>query len=121
LVGRAIRITAQLNDDGSDGATLVLTVHGDIESGAVAEVRRRLSRALEAGKRVLVVDLSEVEYIDTVAIAMLIDASDRAARARGRLVVVSPPDSRAAVLLSLTEADRLVAVEPTREAALGED
>jgi len=111
-------MTAQLVTDPSEGDTWVIAASGDIESSAVAELRRRLAAALVSGKRLLVVDLSGVDYIDTVAIAMLIDASERARRSRARVVVVSPPDSRAAALLSLTEADRLVAVKPSREAAL---
>ena len=106
-------------EDDPDGVTWVLTVTGELETGAVAEVRRRLAAATKDGRRVLIVDLSEVEYIDTTAIAMLIDSAGRAERARVRLTVVSPPESRAGVLFSLTEADRILPVEASLEAALG--
>ena len=105
-------------EDGPDATTRVMIPCGDLDTNAVADLRRLVGRALSAGRTRLIVDLAEVTFMDTDAIAALLDASSRARRAGGVLRVVSPPDSRTALIFHITHADAVLRLAGTREEAL---
>jgi anti-anti-sigma factor len=93
----------------------VLRISGDIILGTVPRFRAALEEAVDAVKRtegsehVLVVDLRETEFMDSVGLATLI-GSTRELRARGgeaRLVVQSGPVMRILEVTGISEEFRI--------------
>ena len=105
-------------EDGPDEATRSLTPRGELDAASAADVRRRIDDALAAGKRRVIVDLAEVTFMETAALAALLDANVRLARFGASLFVVIPEDSRVRLLFSITRLDKVLKVMQSREAAL---
>ena len=101
-----------------NGGTSVVSVSGEIDVSTAPLFEKRLSEAVEermAGG--IVVDLSEVTFMDSTALNALVHCFERQrARLEGFAVVAA--DSRVTTLLEVTRLDRLLRVFPTREAAL---
>lgn len=75
------------------GEVEVIEVHGEVDFASADEVREALCAT---GARTVVVELGEVDFIDSAGLRAL-DAANRELRATGRtLALVAPPASRAA-------------------------
>jgi anti-sigma B factor antagonist len=105
-------------EDGPDRATRSLVPPGDLDAAAAAEVRRRIEEALNAGKRRVIVDLSAVSYMETAALAVLLDGNARLKRFGASLSVVIPADSRVRIVFGITRLDKVLRVTETRAEAL---
>lgn len=96
-----------------------ITAAGELDLGAVPELRKRLGDALGRGVRRLLLDLDEVTFIDSISLAAIVAARRRMGDA-GRMAVVT----RHPYVLLILEAgglDSVIDVYPTRfeaEAAL---
>lgn len=99
-----------LSDDG-----FVLAVHGEVDLASSGELRERLRTAAEAGAVRILVDLGDVTFIDSIAMAGIVGAQRRL-----------PPDGRLAIVahhpyvLLVLEAvglQHIVHVFPTRDEA----
>lgn len=101
---------------GPNGA-VVFVVQGEADLHVAPELRDRLTRTIDEGARALVVDLSEVTFVDSMALGVLLGATKRM-RAKGghvRLVVARPEVRR---IFEITLLDRVLAIDATREEAL---
>jgi anti-sigma B factor antagonist len=96
----------------------VLIPCGELDFVAAQDIRHRVAAALGAGRSRLIVDLSQVTYMESTAIAALLDADASARRAGGCVTIVLPPDARTRLVFELTQADRLLKVLGTRDDAL---
>jgi anti-sigma B factor antagonist len=105
-------------EDGPDAATRSLTPCGDLDAAHAADVRRQIDDALAAGKRRVIVDLSQVTFMETAALTALLDANLRLTRFGASMFVVIPGDSRVRLLFSITRLDKVLKVMETREAVL---
>jgi anti-sigma B factor antagonist len=65
---------------------VVLTVHGELDIATAPDFRERLDAAVDAGAKRLVLDLTPVAFMDSVAIAAILHARTRLGD--GRLAVV---------------------------------
>jgi anti-sigma B factor antagonist len=76
----------------ANGDAIVLSVQGEVDLATAAELETALRRALETPTERLVVDLREVQFMDSTGLAMLVE-HDRLAREAGRrlIVVKGPP------------------------------
>jgi len=74
-----------------DGAA-VLSVAGDVDAANAHLLREAVIAAIESGAPVLVVDLAQVGYVDSVGLGTLVVSLKRAAEQRTalRLIVTSP-------------------------------
>ena len=106
------------SEDGPDAATRALVTTGELDAGAAGEIRGRIERALSAGKRRVIVDLTDVTYMETAALAALLDANARVKQFGASLFVVVPGDSRVRLLFSITRLDHVLRVMGTRAEAL---
>lgn len=70
-----------------NGAVFVLEVHGEIDVASSGELRKRLRDAVDDGATRLLVDLGDVTFLDSIAMAGIIGAQRRL-----------PPDSRLALV-----------------------
>jgi anti-sigma B factor antagonist len=108
----------RLDQERVDGTVLV-TLHGDADLHSAPELRERLERLDDEGVTALVVDLSEVAFIDSMALGLLLAAMKRARSRDGRLrLVVARPEIRR--IFEITLLDRVLAIDSTREEALAQ-
>jgi anti-sigma B factor antagonist len=83
------------------GGTLVFRLRGSLDLATAPTVRAALSEATEKGNHDLIVDLTQLEFLDSTGLGVLIGAHRRAAERGGsfRLIVSNGPISR---LLNIT-------------------
>jgi len=104
-------------DPGPD--TRVIAVRGEIHLSTAPELERALSAAQAEGKSYVVVDTTEVMFIDSTGLGALLRALRELGRRGGRLaLVVSNPTVLR--LFVITGTDATFEIFPTRDAALAE-
>ena len=83
------------------GATLAFTLRGSLDLATAPTVRAALSEATETSSHDLIIDLTQLEFLDSTGLGVLIGAHRRAAERGGsfRLIVSDGPISR---LLNIT-------------------
>jgi anti-anti-sigma factor len=89
----------------------IMPISGRIDASTVSQLRERLHSAVDGGVGVLVLDLSEVELVDAIGLAMLAGTQRRALRA-GRQVLLRGTPPRLQRLLVATGLDRILRAEP---------
>jgi anti-sigma B factor antagonist len=84
-----------------DGGTLVFKLRGSLDIATAPTVRAALSERAEKGNHDLIVDLTQLEFLDSTGLGVLIGAHRRAAEHGGsfRLIVHEGPILR---LLNIT-------------------
>lgn len=96
----------------------VIASEGELDISSVGAFRNALSEAARGGADRLVIDLSEVSFIDSSGLGALVDAQNRLRRDNRQLVVVAPAGTAAAVLLELAGLRGRLTVFETRERAI---
>ena len=87
--------TARFRDEPVDERVHLLEVEGELDLGNAGEVDVRIERAAREGRSFVLVDLSETRYIDSSALAQLLNARQRLSADRGALaLVVASPSLR---------------------------
>lgn len=83
------------------GATLVFRLRGSLDLATAPTVRAALMEASDKGSHHLIVDLTQLEFLDSTGLGVLIGAHRRTAERDGslRLIVSDGPISR---LLNIT-------------------
>jgi anti-sigma B factor antagonist len=84
----------------------VVSVSGDLDASTAPRLRDELDRASDGGATEIVVDLLEVPFVDSVSLAILVDASKRT-RARGGTFKVVCNDHRVAWIIEIIGFDRI--------------
>jgi anti-sigma B factor antagonist len=92
----------------------------DIDAANVGAVRQQLAEALGPDALALVIDLSDVRYLDSAGIDMLLRLSDRLGHRRAKLFLVIPEKSQLKRLVALVGLPEVIVIHPTRSAALQE-
>lgn len=101
------------------GETLVFKLRGSLDLATAPTVRAALAEATEKGGNHLIVDLTQLEFLDSTGLGVLIGAHRRAAERGGsfRLVISEGPISR---LLNITGLIAVFAVYHSLEDARSE-
>ncbi|MFT3788293.1 MAG: STAS domain-containing protein [Tepidisphaeraceae bacterium] len=74
----------------SDGNAIIATVHGEIDLHNSPDLRGRLLRALDGKKpEKLVLNLGEVPYMDSSAIAVLVETMQRLRPHKGKIILTN--------------------------------
>src|SRR4051794_12761190 len=97
---------------------LVIAPVGELDLHAARDLRPELDDAAGGDAPLLVVDLSEVTFIDSTGLGAILQAHQRLRRQGRAVKVVAPHGSAAAVLLDLSGLRKALAICPSREAAL---
>jgi len=88
-------------DARSDGSADVLVLHGELDLASSGELAQELERLIEEKGTSVIVDLRDLEFMDSTGLSVLIKAHQRAQEAGCRLSLVKgPPQIQR--LLSLT-------------------
>jgi len=106
-----------LTEEDLDERTHVIAVRGEIHVTTAPEFSRRLNEAIARGKTSVVLDLSQVEFIDSTGLSVLLNGLRRVTRQRGRMALVctNPTVLR---LFEITRLDTTFDIHATREKAL---
>jgi len=110
-------IDFRLEEDRPRHGTVVVTVHGDLDLHSADELGDRLSEAARDGASSVVVDLSNVDFVDSQGLGALLRGTRRLGGREGqfRLVVPAPQVRR---VFEITALDRVFPLDETREQAL---
>jgi anti-sigma B factor antagonist len=82
----------QVAEETIDTSGLVFTVHGELDIATAPTLRDRLDTAIDAGKHRLVIDLSALSFLDSVALATILHAKQRLPE-HGRMALAIDPSS----------------------------
>lgn len=93
----------------------VVKIRGEVDLTNAVEVRDAISRIASADVSVIIMDLSQTDYLDSSGIAMLFRLAERFSERRQQLRVVVPPDSPLRAALALTNLPQTIPVQPTLE------
>lgn len=97
---------------------LVASVEGEIDSSNAAELRLALSERLPNASAGLVLDLSEVTYLDSSGVHLMFDLGRRLAARRQSLRLVVPPTAVMRRVLELCAVESVVPIDDAVEPAV---
>jgi anti-anti-sigma factor len=97
------------------GRATVVVLAGELDLYNATEVRTVLGEAIDSGVDRIVVDLSAVEFVDSTALGVLIEASSKIGRERLRLAAPHVATRRT---LEVSGLDRHLSVHGTVDDAL---
>ena len=107
-----------IDGEGSPAKERVLALEGELDVGTATDAHKRLPElGLPHGGR-LVVDLSEVAFMDSNGIRFLLQAREHARRCGATYVVVRGPDEVMRVLELVGLDEQLDIVTPAQSAAI---
>jgi anti-sigma B factor antagonist len=108
----------RIDDDSTPETGVVLVLHGDLDLHVAPELQDRLTAEIEEGAKLIVLDLSAVTFIDSMALGVLLGAVKRLRPSGGRLRLVVPnPELRRIFEISLL--DQVFTLDSTRDEAFG--
>ncbi len=94
-------------EESVDEETQIVQIYGDVDLKTARSFRHALDEAAQDGKQRLIVDMSEVPFMDSSGLAALIGAQ-KAFRENTRLIVVCPESLRR--IFEVTRLDSIVSV-----------
>jgi anti-sigma B factor antagonist len=95
---------------------VLLRPAGELDIATAPALRERLTEAFDAGAERLVVGLTDVTFMDSVALAVLLQAGRRAGD--GRMAIVIAPDSYAGLIFRIAGISHILTLVATRDEAL---
>jgi anti-sigma B factor antagonist len=96
----------------------IISPPAELDVATVAAFRDQLLAAMQADGERVVIDLSEVGFIDSTGLGAILEANERLRREQRRLAIVAPRGTAAAVLLTLSGLRSALAVYDSRGTAL---
>ena len=107
----------ELNEESLDEQTHLIAVRGEVHVSTAPEFSERLNDAIAKGKTGVVIDMTDVEFIDSTGLSVLLNALRRVTRQQGSLaLVVSNPTVLR--LFEITRLDSTFDIAPTRQDAI---
>jgi anti-sigma B factor antagonist len=98
---------------------VLFVLYGDIDLHVAPELRERLTAAVEAGATDLVLDLSRVTFMDSMALGVLLGVL-KSLRPRGGELRLVVPSSDLRRIFEITLLDQVFTLAPNRQEALAE-
>jgi anti-sigma B factor antagonist len=105
-------------DDISDGDLAIVAMGGELDYEASPQLRARLVGAIKAGGRRLVLDLSDVTFIDSTAIGVLAGTVARLDEAGGGSLAVVSTNDKVLQIFEITGLDSVISLHSSREEAV---
>jgi anti-anti-sigma factor len=104
--------------EGDDVVVARLT--GELDIAGADSTGKRIAEAVPSSARGVVVDMSELEFIDSSGISMLFALARRVGSRRQELRVVAPAGKPVARVLDIVEFDRAAPVHADLDSAVAE-
>jgi anti-sigma B factor antagonist len=99
-------------------AAVVLTLHGRISQGSqLNQLQAQITKLIERGTSKVVLDMTEVDHIDSAALGMIIHSNGEIRTHGGELRIAGPQD-RVRGLFKMTGTDQLLHIYPDKGSAL---
>jgi anti-sigma B factor antagonist len=117
-LGESIGATAPVETRWPQPLTAVVRPLVELDVNTAVDLRRALFGAIEAGARLVVVDLTATTFIDSMTIGILLGAVRRLQQQDGELRLACA-DTNIKRIFEITLLDRVFAIHPSCEAALG--
>ncbi len=95
----------------------VLSVKGEVDMYSAPTLRDRLTDLVDSGQRTVIVDLSEVGFLDSTGLGTLVAARKHATELGGALPLVCSQD-RVLKLFRITGLDAVFAIHPSVDEAI---
>jgi len=102
------------------GEVAVVSLSGDVDVTGAASVRTKLVDAVSNRHAGLVVDLTDVSYLDSAGVNVLFEVADGLRQHQLHMAVVIPPESLVERVVTLVDLGSVVSVERDVEAALAD-
>ncbi len=100
-----------------DGRTSVIAVAGELDIRTAPDLKAAIGGAVDRGARVIVLDLTDTTFVDSMGLSVFIGAVKRLQPLGGRLAVVTT-EPHTTKTFAITGLDRVFPVVETRTAAL---
>lgn len=107
-------VSTQPNGD----SVAVINVQGEVDVYTAPKLREEIHKQLDQGATKIVVDLTNVAYMDSSGLGVLIGALKRAREENGDLVVASP-NPRISRILDVTGLSKIFNVQADTQQAVG--
>ena len=106
-----------ITEQGPEAGHHVIAARGEIDLFTAPDLKQVLTDAIEGGQHRLVIDLSEVSFLDSTALGVLIGAVKRL-RSRGGALAIVNTDTSIAKTFEITGLDQIFTILPSRDEAL---
>jgi anti-anti-sigma factor len=111
----------ELQIEEREGADVVVArLTGELDISGAESTGQRIAEAVPSSARGVVVDMSELEFIDSSGIAMLFALARRVGSRRQELRVVAPEGMPVARVLDIVEFDKAAPVHADVDSAVAE-
>ena len=107
----------QLTEETFEPAGIVISVAGELDIATAPPLRDHLTAAIEAGRHRLVIDLSAISFLDSVAIATIVHAKQMLPE-DGKLALVIDPSSYVMLVFEGSGLAKVLDLVETREQAV---
>lgn len=101
-----------------DGGVRVCAVSGELDAYTAPDLRNALDRELDEGCSTIVMDLSELRYLDSTGLGILVGTAKRCRQVGGDLAVVCSRDNLLKIF-NISGTQEILNVMPDLAAALG--
>lgn len=108
-----ITVTVSMHD-----AVPVARVRGELDLSNVAQVRTAIASSVTNTTPALVVDLSDLTYMDSRGVHLLFELTERLTQTQQQMLVVVPAASPIRRLIAITHLDQVAPIEATVPDAL---
>jgi anti-sigma B factor antagonist len=105
-------------EDRTDGDLAIVAMGGELDYEASPQLRARLVGAIKAGGRRLVLDLSDVTFIDSTAIGVLAGTVARLDEAGGGSLAVVSTNDKVLQIFEITGLDGVISLHSSRDEAV---
>jgi anti-sigma B factor antagonist len=102
------------------GAVAVVALSGEVDLVQAQALRGRLLRAVRNEDHALVVDLSDVAYLDSVGVSLLFELAERLQERQLRLAIVLPEGGLVERVLTIVNVGSVAAVQRSLDEALAD-
>ena len=107
----------KISDEEIDDQTHVISLGGEIDLYTAPEFKERMVELIEAGKKNIVVDLSEATFIDSTTLGVLVGGVKRLRPSGGALALVCT-DQNITKIFEITGLDRVFPIHDSRDEAI---
>jgi anti-sigma B factor antagonist len=99
------------------GTTVVVTPNGDVDLSCSRELQSHLRKAMESRPKSLIVNLSDVPYMDSSGVATLVEAMQISRKQSTKLILCAMQE-KVRSIFEIARLDRVFTIVPDEDAAL---
>jgi|SRR5215211_2559349 len=103
-----------------DDEVVVARLTGELDISAAERTGRKIEEAVPSSARGLVVDMSELEFMDSSGVSMLFALARQVGSHRQQLRVVAPPGRPVSRVLQIVEFERAAPIDDDVDSAVAE-